>query len=102
MVLPGAPDPRFEAVGVLIVSRPLVTANVTVVAGSPAACAAARAAGMAGPLTAADAATGASTDPATAMALSARPTECLMYPPIRPGVPGLDPMDGHPPVPDSP
>jgi hypothetical protein len=45
MVLPGAPDPRFEAVGVLIVSRPPVTANVTVVAGSPAACAAARAAG---------------------------------------------------------
>jgi hypothetical protein len=77
MVPPGAPEPRLAAVGAVIVSSPLVTANVTVVLGSPPG----GAARMTGPAVAADAAAGASAAPMTAAALRARPTDFLMNPP---------------------
>ena len=72
MVVPGAPDPRLAAVGAVIVSSPLVTANVTVVPGSlPArAATAACAARMTGPAMAAEAATGVSAVPTTAATLT--------------------------------
>src|SRR5580700_7454028 len=100
MVLPGAPDPRLAAVGAVIVSSPLVTANVTVVPGSlPArAAAAACVARMTGPAVAADAAAGASTAPMTAAALSAKPTDFFMNSPRYDPAYRAFPMGGYPPI----
>lgn len=82
IVVPGAPEPRLAAVGAVMVSAPLVTANVTVVSGSldPPAAGAVLLAGAgvaeadaAGELSVlADAAAGASATPMTAAAPQAR------------------------------
>src|SRR6266702_1840398 len=90
MMPPGTPEPRFAEDGAVSVSAPVVTAKVTIVAGSlPAGGSGAGAAGagvawawagaaVARPPTAA----GDSMAPVTTPALSARASECRIDPPV--------------------